>query len=341
MKTRHFEIHSPCSDDIAEVASILKDGGVVAIPTETVYGLAGNALKGECVKKIYKAKGRPSDNPLIVHISDISQWAPLVREIPETAIALAEKFWPGPLTIILPKSDIIPAEIIGGLDTVAVRMPSDEIARAIISACGFPLAAPSANTSGKPSPTCASHVTEDLDGKIDAIVDSGECSVGIESTVITLATDIPRLLRPGGITPEMLTEVLGEIEIDDAVYNKLHEGAEAASPGMKYKHYSPDAKVLIVKGSFDNYKKYIEDTAEEGDVALCFEEEVDDLKIKCITYGRKDDPSSQAKNIFDALRKVDEEKAKTVYARFPENEGIGLAVFNRLVRAAAFNIIEV
>ncbi|MBO5937590.1 MAG: threonylcarbamoyl-AMP synthase [Clostridia bacterium] len=341
MKTLHFEIHSPENDDISKVASILKDGGIAAIPTETVYGLAGNALKGECVKKIYRAKGRPSDNPLIVHISDISQWAPLVKSIPESALALAEKFWPGPLTIILPKSDIIPTEISGGLGTVAVRMPSDEIAKAIISACGFPLAAPSANTSGKPSPTCASHVTEDLDGKIDAIVDSGECSVGIESTVITLATDIPRLLRPGGITPEMLTEVLGEIEIDDAVYNKLHEGAEAASPGMKYKHYSPDAKVLIVKGSFDNYKKYIEDSAEEGDVALCFEEEVKQLSIKCITYGRKDDPSSQAKNIFDALRKVDEEKAKTVYARFPENEGIGLAVFNRLVRAAAFNIIEV
>ena len=341
MKTLHFEIHSPSSDDITKVASILKDGGVVAIPTETVYGLAGNALKGECVKKIYEAKGRPSDNPLIVHISDISQWAPLVKFIPETALALAEKFWPGPLTIILPKSDIIPKEISGGLDTVAVRMPSDEIARAIISKCGFPLAAPSANTSGKPSPTCASHVTEDLDGKIDAVVDSGECSVGIESTVITLATDIPRLLRPGGITPEMLTEVLGEIEIDDAVYNKLHEGAQAASPGMKYKHYSPDAKVLIVKGSFDNYKKYIEDTAEEGDVALCFEEEVEDLNIKCSTYGRKDDPSSQAKNIFDALRKVDEEKARTVFARFPESDGIGLAVFNRLVRAAAFNIIEV
>ena len=341
MKTLHFEIHSPKSEDITTVASVLKDGGVVAIPTETVYGLAGNALKGECVKKIYEAKGRPSDNPLIVHISDISQWAPLVKAIPESAMALAEKFWPGPLTIILPKSDIIPDEICGGLSTVAVRMPSDEIARSIISECGFPLAAPSANTSGKPSPTSAKHVKEDLDGKIDAIVDSGECSVGIESTVITLATDIPRLLRPGGITPEMLTEVLGEIEIDDAVYNKLHEGAVAASPGMKYKHYSPEAKVLIVKGSFDNYKKYIENTAEEGDIALCFEEEVSDLKIKCITYGRKDDPSSQAKNIFDALRRVDEEKAKTVYARFPENEGIGLAVFNRLVRAAAFNIIEV
>ncbi len=341
MKTLHFEIHSPDSEDITKVASILRDGGTVAIPTETVYGLAGNALKGECVKKIYEAKGRPSDNPLIVHISDISQWAPLVKDIPESAMALAERFWPGPLTIILPKSELIPEEISGGLNTVAVRMPSDEIARAIISQCGFPLAAPSANTSGKPSPTCASHVTEDLEGRINAIVDSGECSVGIESTVITLATDIPRLLRPGGITPEMLTEVLGEIEIDDAVYNKLHEGAEAASPGMKYKHYSPDAKVLIVKGSFASYKKYIEDTAEKGDVALCFEEEVENLSIKCITYGRKDDPSSQAKNIFDALRKVDDEKAKTVYARFPENEGIGLAVFNRLVRAAAFNIIEV
>ncbi len=341
MKTLHFKIHSPKSEDIKAVAAILKSGGVVAIPTETVYGLAGNALKGECVKKIYQAKGRPSDNPLIVHISDISQWAPLVKDIPESALALAEKFWPGPLTIILPKSEIIPNEISGGLDTVAVRMPSDEIARAIISECGFPLAAPSANTSGKPSPTCANHVIEDLDGKIDAIVDSGECTVGIESTVITLTTDIPRLLRPGGITPEMLTEVLGEIEIDDAVYNKLLEGAEAASPGMKYKHYSPDAKVLIIKGSFADYKKYIENTAEDGDVALCFEEEVKDLSIKCITYGRKDDPSSQAKNIFDALRKVDEEKAKTVFARFPENEGIGLAVFNRLVRAAAFNIIEV
>ena len=158
MKTLHFEIHSPNSGDISKVASILKDGGVVAIPTETVYGLAGNALKGECVKKIYEAKGRPSDNPLIVHISDISQWAPLVTHIPESAMALSEKFWPGPLTIILPKSDIIPTEISGGLDTVAVRMPSDEIARAIISGCGFPLAAPSANTSGKPSPTCASHV---------------------------------------------------------------------------------------------------------------------------------------------------------------------------------------
>ena len=170
MKTNYFKILSPDSEDIKKVALILRDGGVAAIPTETVYGLAGNALKGQCVRKIYEAKGRPSDNPLIVHISDISQWAPLVKSIPESAMALAEKFWPGPLTIILPKSELIPDEICGGLSTVAVRMPSDEIARAIITECGFPLAAPSANTSGKPSPTCAQHVKEDLDEVIDALI---------------------------------------------------------------------------------------------------------------------------------------------------------------------------
>ncbi len=337
MKTLYL---SDKQEDILKAAEILRNDGIVAIPTETVYGLAGNALKGSCVKKIFEAKGRPSDNPLIVHISDISQWAPLVKAIPESAMALAENFWPGPLTIILPKSDIIPHEICGGLDTVAVRMPLDETARAIIETCGFPLAAPSANTSGKPSPTVAQHVKADLDGRVHAIVDGGECSVGIESTVISLAGDVPRLLRPGGITPEMLTEVLGEIEIDDAVYNKLADGAVAASPGMKYKHYSPEAKVLIIKGSFESYKNYIEENAGANDIALCFEEEVKDLPVKCITYGKKDDPSSQAKHIFDALRQVDKENAKTVFARFPEKEGIGLAVFNRLVRAAAFNIIE-
>ncbi|MBQ7296357.1 MAG: threonylcarbamoyl-AMP synthase [Clostridia bacterium] len=337
MKTLYL---SNDQQDIARAAEILRNGGIVAIPTETVYGLAGNALRGDCVKKIFDAKGRPSDNPLIVHISDISQWAPLVKSIPESAMALAEKYWPGPLTVILPKSDIIPKEICGKLDTVAVRMPSDETARAIIDTCSFPLAAPSANTSGKPSPTTASHVRADLDGRVDAIVDGGECSVGIESTVISLADEVPRLLRPGGITPEMLTEVLGEIVIDDAVYNKLADGAVAASPGMKYKHYSPDAEVVIIKSSFEQYKKYIDENGTSDDVALCFEEEVSDLSIKCITYGKKDDPSSQAKHIFDALRQVDKAKAKTVFARFPEKEGIGLAVFNRLVRAAAFNIIE-
>lgn len=336
MKTLYL---SDKKEDILKCAEILKGDGIVAIPTETVYGLAGNALKGESVKKIFAAKGRPSDNPLIVHISDISQWAALVKDIPERAMALAEKFWPGPLTIILPKSKIIPDEICGGLDTVAVRMPSNETARAIIDACSFPLAAPSANTSGKPSPTTAQHVMADLDGKIDAIVDGGSCFVGIESTVISLKDDVPRLLRPGGITPEMLKEVLGEIIIDDAVYNKLSEGAVAASPGMKYKHYSPAAKVILIKGSYDKYVEYVRANLTDSTALLCFEgEELQD--IPSVTYGKRDDPSSQAKHIFDSLRALDKIGAKTVYARFPESEGVGLGVFNRLVRAAGFNIIQ-
>lgn len=341
METKIFKVTSENDEGVNLASEILKSGGIVAIPTETVYGLAGNALDERVTDKIYAAKGRPSDNPLIVHISDKGQWAPLVKEIPEEALALADKYWPGPLTVILPKSDIVPQKVSGGLSTVAVRMPSDKIARAIIEKAGVPLAAPSANTSGKPSPTSAKYVIEDLMGKVDAIVDSGDCSVGVESTVISLCEAPARLLRPGGITAEMLTEVLGEIVIDDAVFNKLAEGEKAASPGMKYKHYSPDAGVIILKGEFENYKKYIEENATEKTVALCFEGEEKGLSVRCVTYGKKDNPSSQAKNIFDALRRVDEMGADIVFARYPETDGVGLAVFNRLVRAAAFNIIEV
>lgn len=340
METRIFKINSPKSEDISLVGSILREGGLAAIPTETVYGLAGNAFDGECAKKIFEAKGRPSDNPLIVHISEFSQWKPLVTEIPEQAKALADAFWPGPLTIILPKSEKVPDEVSGNLSTVAVRMPSDEIARAIITAAGVPLAAPSANLSGKPSPTSAKHVIDDMTGRIDAIVDAGECSVGVESTVISLAVTPPRLLRPGGVTPEMLVSVLGEIEIDDAVYNKLPEGAEAASPGMKYKHYAPEAQVVLIKSSLADFRNYVEKNKEDGTVALCFEGEEKGISVPTLTYGEKDDPSSQAKHIFDALRQLDEMKAKTVFARLPEQNGVGLAVFNRLIRAAGFNVIE-
>ncbi|MBQ3136838.1 MAG: threonylcarbamoyl-AMP synthase [Clostridia bacterium] len=341
METQIFKVFSENDEAIDKTADILKSGGIVAIPTETVYGLAGNALDGNVTDKIYAAKGRPSDNPLIVHISDISQWRPLVKEIPENAYALADKYWPGPLTVILPKSEIVPDKVSGGLSTVAVRMPSDKIARAIIEKSGVPLAAPSANTSGKPSPTSAKYVIEDLMGKVDAIVDAGECSVGVESTVISLCETPPRLLRPGGITAEMLTDVLGEIVIDDAVFNKLADGKKAASPGMKYKHYSPDTQVIIVKGSFEDFKKFIEKNKTEKTAALCFEGEEKELSVMCVTYGKKNDPAGQAKNIFDALRRVDEIGAEKVFARFPETDGVGLAVFNRLVRAAAFNIIEV
>lgn len=342
METKIYKIASQNDESINEVANLLKAGKLVAIPTETVYGLGANALDGKAVKKIFEAKGRPSDNPLIVHISDISSWNALVKGIPEKALRLAEKFWPGPLTIILEKADIIPNETSGGLSTVAVRMPSHKTARAIIEKAGIPLAAPSANTSGKPSPTKAKYVIEDLCGKVDAIVDGGDCDVGVESTVISLANEKPILLRPGGVTVEMIEEVIGEIEIADAVYNKLAENVSAPSPGMKYKHYSPGANVVIIKGSLEGYKEYLKKNADENDVALCFEEDKDALDfIRCITYGKENDSFSQAARIFDALRETDELKAKNAFARFPDMKGMGLAVFNRLVRAAGFNIIEV
>ena len=237
MKTLH--LNSNDKNAITTAAEILKNGGLVAIPTETVYGLAANALDGEAVKKIFEAKGRPNDNPLIVHVSSLEEIDPLVESVDPRLYKLAEKYWPGPLTIILRKSPLIPNEVSPNLDTVALRMPSHECARAIIRESGVPLAAPSANASGKPSPTRASHVIEDLDGKIDAVVDGGESDVGVESTVVTLVTDPPTLLRPGGITPDQLVDVLGELNISSAVFEKLKDGEQAQSPGMKYKHYAP------------------------------------------------------------------------------------------------------
>ena len=252
METRIYKITSSDGEDIKEVGEILRRGGLAAIPTETVYGLAGNALDENTAKKIFEAKGRPSDNPLIVHISRFEQWEPLVKHIPASARLLADAFWPGPLTMILPKSDLVPQAVCGKLDTVAVRMPANEIALAIIESSGVPLAAPSANLSGKPSPTCASHVIDDMTGRIDAIVDSGDCNVGVESTVLSLVCDVPRILRPGRVTAEMIAEVVGEVEIDDAVFEKLREGQDVISPGTKYKHYSPDASVVLVRGEFES-----------------------------------------------------------------------------------------
>ena len=221
---------------VARAAQLLREGKLVAIPTETVYGLAADALNGPAVARIFEAKGRPQDNPLIVHIAREADWTPLVKEIPEAAHRLAERFWPGPLTIILEKSGLIPDEVSAGLSTVAVRCPSHPAAQAVIRAAGRPLAAPSANLSGKPSPTTAERVLEDMDGKIEAVLDGGPCAVGVESTVLSLAGAVPRLLRPGGVTAEQLREVLGTVELDAAVTDKLAPGAAAASPGMKYKH---------------------------------------------------------------------------------------------------------
>lgn len=320
---------------------ILRNGGIVAIPTETVYGLAANALDEEAVLKIFEAKGRPQDNPLIVHISDFNKLYDLVKYVPDTAKALAAAFWPGPLTMIMERADIVPKSTSAGLSTVAIRMPSDETARKIIDAAGVPLAAPSANLSGKPSPTTAQHVLFDMDGKIDAVVMGKECSVGVESTVITLCTNPPRLLRPGKITPEEIEKVIGKIDIDDAVLGKLKEGEKASSPGMKYKHYSPKAEVTIVKGSFDGFLKLIKTKNPNETTAIVFSGEEKDMPCKCLVLGDEDDSESQAHNLFLLLRECDELGAKEVYVRCPKQSGVGLAVMNRLLRAAAFRITEV
>ena len=330
----------PNTKGIEEAARLLADGGVVAIPTETVYGLAANALDGEAVASIFAAKDRPVDNPLIVHIADERDWAPLVTHIPENAKKLADAYWPGPLTMILPAADNIPAEVTGGLTTVAVRFPAHPIAQAVILAAGCPLAAPSANRSGSPSPTNAARVFEDMQGRIHAILDGGDCAVGVESTVLDLCHTPPRLLRPGGVTPEMLEAVVGPIEIDAAVIGALPEGAVAASPGMKYKHYAPNAEIHIVQGSPAAYTAYVNHRAAPGVMALCFDEDVAGLSVPAVTYGHRCAPLEQAYQLFNALRQLDERGATTVYATCPHPSGVGLAVYNRLLRAAAFRVIH-
>ncbi len=322
--------------DIAFAGEIIKNGGLVAFPTETVYGLGANALSSDAVKSIYKAKGRPSDNPLIVHIAEKEDIIPLVKEVLPKAQALIDAFFPAPLTIILKKSEIIPDATSGGLDTVAIRMPENEIARRIIKASGVPVAAPSANTSGLPSPTRAKHVLDDMNGKIDAIVDGGDCKFGVESTVITLVTDVPTILRPGAVTKEMLEEVIGEVALSSAVLEGMKDGEIAASPGMKYKHYSPRAKIVIVDADKEQYETFV--NTRKNAFALCFDG--DEISIPHLSYGSENDDLSQARELFDRLRQLDEMGARKVYARIPAKSGVGMAVYNRLIRAAAFNIID-
>ena len=322
--------------DIAEAGKMIAEGKLVAFPTETVYGLGANALNEEAVRNIYLAKGRPSDNPLIVHIAEKEDIVPLVKEVTPKAKALIDAFFPAPLTIILNKSDKVGKVVSGGLDTVAVRMPKNEIARKLIKASGCPIAAPSANTSGLPSPTRVKYVIDDMMGKIDGIIDGGDCEYGVESTVITLATDVPTLLRPGAITKEMIEAVIGEITVAPAVLEGMKNDEVAASPGMKYKHYAPKAKEVIVNADKKEYEKFV--NAQKGAFALCFDD--DEVTIPKVTFGRENDDLSQAKELFDALRELDEKGAKKVYARIPHKDGVGMAVYNRLIRAAAFCIID-
>ena len=343
METKIFTIRDPQRDRAAieAVASILRSGGLAAIPTETVYGLAADGLNPEAVASIYRAKGRPSDNPLILHVDQAERMRPLVTSIPPEAQALIDRFWPGPLTLILPKTDRVPAVTAGGLDTVAVRCPSHPIAHAIIAAAGTPLAAPSANLSGKPSPTTFRDLCDDLTGRVDALVDAGDCGIGVESTVLTLADGRPRVLRPGGVSLEALRTVLPATELDTAVLHEVSPDTHPASPGMKYKHYAPKAHVILLEGDLAGYVRYVNAHAAPGVFALCFEGEQSALAVPAVLYGLPGDPESQAHRLFAALREVDRRGARTGYARTPDREGVGLAVYNRLLRSAGFEVIEV
>ena len=339
MKTLRLSGDDPRSVDIA--AEFLKNGELVAIPTETVYGLGANGLDENAVAQIFVVKGRPQDNPLILHVADPEQMELFAHDIPKAAYRLAERFWPGPLTMILPARDIVPRRTTGGRDTVGIRCPDSDVTRAIIRKAGIPVAAPSANTSGKPSTTTADHVLHDHDGKIAAVVDGGHCRVGVESTIVDLTDYPPRLLRPGGITPEELLSVLGNLIVDEAVTAEIDPDKVVKAPGMKYQHYAPQAPVVIIAGSREKAAEYIHHFFEEGDRVLCFEEELP-LYEDCnpLAYGREADVASLSAGLFDALRQLDRPDIHRVYARCPEGGGIAYAVQNRLKKAAAFHIIN-
>ncbi len=333
-----------CNADTANIeqaAQLLRQGEIVGLPTETVYGIAADARNGEAVSKIFVAKGRPQDNPLIVHIADMSMLDGLVSEVPERAQLLAAAFWPGPLTIIMPRGKEVAAECCAGLDSVGIRMPSHPVVRAVIQASGCALAAPSANLSGSPSPTTARDVLADMDGRLPMIVDGGDCQVGVESTVISIIGEHPVLLRPGHITLEQLEAALGEeVIISGAILEKLKDGEVARSPGMKYKHYAPKADITILKGSFDQYKAYVQAHRDENPACLCFTGEDEKLDFPCICYGKEGDGNDQAFHLFRCLRALDEQGDGVVYARCPAVDGASMAVYNRLIRAAAFRVIE-
>ena len=331
------------SGDSAQAAAILREGGLVGIPTETVYGLGANGLDPQAVARIFAAKGRPQDNPLILHIPEASWLERYCQSIPERAWALAEAFWPGPLTLILPRKPEVPDAVTAGLDTVGMRCPAHPLCRAIIRLAGVPVAAPSGNTSGRPSPTTAQHMLEDMDGKIDAIVDGGPCTVGVESTILDLTETTPRLLRPGGITLEQLKSVLGEVAVDPAVTRLMGAGERPRAPGMKYRHYAPKAPVTVVTGAPERSAAYIAAHAGPGDGVICFEEFLPMYAggaRPVMSLGPAGDKGEQARRVFDALRAFDHTAVSAIWAQCPDSGGIGLAVTNRLNKAAGFHIVE-
>lgn len=352
METKIIQVTKENIEQTAkEAASVWAEGGLVAFPTETVYGLGGNGLNKEASKKIYAAKGRPSDNPLILHIADMEQLYPLVKtdneKIMARAKALADAFWPGPLTMILPKADNIPYETTGGLDTVAIRMPSHPVARRLLQVCKLPIAAPSANLSGRPSPTSASHVIEDMDGRIEMIIDGGDVGIGVESTIVDLTGETPMLLRPGFVTPEMLEEVLGSVETDAAVYRQVGKDVHPKAPGMKYRHYAPKASMVLVEGTKEQVVNYInEETRKKKEQGMrvgvmATDESKDSYQADVIlSVGSRASMDSVAHNLFRALREFDEENVDFIYSESFDASGCGFAVMNRLLKAAGHQVVK-
>lgn len=326
---------------IEAAAAILRRGGLLGIPTETVYGLGADGLNEDAVRRIFLAKGRPQDNPLILHVPDAGWLERCCTDIPPAAYALAERFWPGPLTMILPRRDCVPLRTTGGLDTVGVRCPDHPVTRAIIAAADTPVAAPSGNTSGRPSPTCARHMMEDMMGKIDGIVDGGDCAVGVESTIIDLTVQPPRLLRPGGLPLEELEAVLGEVAVDKAVRQRLGDGEKAKAPGMKYRHYAPRAAVTVVTGTPRRSAAYIREHLPAGAGVICFDEYAPLFAGHIVhRLGSQEDKLAQAQHVFDALRTFDDTDVTAIFAQCPDESGLGLAVGNRLKKAAGFHTVD-
>ena len=326
---------------LSEASEIILAGGTVVFPTETVYGLGGNALLADAAKKIYTAKGRPSDNPLIIHVADPKD-AEKYAFVSDIYYRLAEAFMPGPLTVIMPKRACIPLSVTGGLDTVAVRCPSHPVARALIKKCGVPIAAPSANISGRPSPTSAKYVEEDMLGRVDMIIDGGECEIGLESTIVKVDGERLTLLRPGAITYDALCCVCENVEIAPAVTDKLAENERPLSPGMKYRHYAPQADFILLDGDESDILSFMMEEQKNGCAVLCYDEELPFLNASLsIPIGKRNDLPAQAKRLFTSLREADKLGARKIYAHLPPLDGLGLALYNRMIRAAAHTVKKI
>lgn len=346
------EVENINMDVVNEAGAVIKRGGLVAFPTETVYGLGANGMDEEAAAKIYAAKGRPSDNPLILHISDIRMLDGIVSEVPDTARILMEKFWPGPMTLVFKKKPEVPYGTTGGLDTVAVRYPSHNVALEIINAAGVPIAAPSANTSGRPSPTKASHVIEDMDGKVDMIVDGGEVGIGIESTIIDVTGDVPMILRPGYITKTMVEDLVGEVQVDKVVTAKTIEEIggdyKPKAPGMKYRHYAPKAELTMFDGNIDKVVEEINRLSKETDAQgksvgiIATEETKDRYDIgKIVSIGTRKDEASIARGLYGILRDFDTMDVDVIYSETFYDDDLGQAIMNRLIKAAGYRIENV